>query len=526
MADITLPKRDGTPGTESLKEIDSLVIVGANGSGKSRLGYWLEHQQGRQTHRVSAQRSLVFENDVHPAPFDKAQRRYYFGTDSAVKDRTHRWGGNKNRALSHLLSDYDALLSLLFAYNNRRNKEHVEETRAKKAYVEPLPSKLETLLSIWKSVLPHRELVASDDKILAKTPAGTSYAALDMSDGERVAFYLIGEVLTAPDNAIVIIDEPEIHLHRAIQARLWDEIEGSRPDCVLVYITHDLEFAASRATATKIVVSSFDGKYWNWGTYPASTALPESLFLEVLGSRRRVLFVEGEVGSMDIALLSLVLPEFLIIPRGGCEKVVESTKGLRELPTLHHMKPFGLVDRDYRTDEELDALKSHGVFSADVAEIENLLCIDGVTGYIAAHLKLDVEATVQKVHDFVLRQLRDELDQQIVNRTQKEIAFRLAGFGAKAKSKADLQAMVGTFTTAIDVETVYSDNHALFQSTLNNSDFMQAIKLYNRKSLASRISVIFGLKDGGFSELVLRLLKEPGSEVMASKMKDCLPKFV
>ena len=74
------------------------------------------------------------------------------------------------------------------------------------------------------------------------------YNAAEMSDGERVIFYLIGECLAAPDDAVIVIDEPEMHLHKSIQSDLWDAIEAERPDCLFVYLTHDVDFAASRAS--------------------------------------------------------------------------------------------------------------------------------------------------------------------------------------------------------------------------------------------------------------------------------------
>ena len=38
-----------------------------------------------------------------------------------------------------------------------------------------------------------------------------------MSDGEKLVFYLIGAVLCAPDNALLIIEEPEVLLHDSIK---------------------------------------------------------------------------------------------------------------------------------------------------------------------------------------------------------------------------------------------------------------------------------------------------------------------
>ena len=67
-----------------------------------------------------------------------------------------------------------------------------------------------------------------------------------MSDGEREIFYFLGEVLSAPANSIIIIDEPENHLHDLILDDLWDKLEQLRTDCTFIYITHKIEFAVSR----------------------------------------------------------------------------------------------------------------------------------------------------------------------------------------------------------------------------------------------------------------------------------------
>lgn len=58
-----------------------------------------------------------------------------------------------------------------------------------------------------------------------------------MSDGERVIFYMIGEVVSVPENSIVVIYEPEMHINKAITKKLWNEIEVERPDCTFVCLT-------------------------------------------------------------------------------------------------------------------------------------------------------------------------------------------------------------------------------------------------------------------------------------------------
>src|SRR5581483_6889750 len=140
-----------------------------------------------------------------------------------------RWG---NDPFAFMLSDYELVLSTLFAAEAKRNRDYTTASQISIPTAKPPDCSLDVLQRIWAVVFPHRQLIIGQDKIAAKVPnSSNEYAGKMMSDGERVAFYLLGQVLSAPPNAIIVIDEPEIHLHRAIQATLWDQIEISRPDC-------------------------------------------------------------------------------------------------------------------------------------------------------------------------------------------------------------------------------------------------------------------------------------------------------
>jgi len=57
--------------------------------------------------------------------------------------------------------------------------------------------------------------------------------------------YLAGRVLDS-ESTIIIVDEPEVHFHSRLAARFCNEMKALRPDCRLVYVTHDLPFALSR----------------------------------------------------------------------------------------------------------------------------------------------------------------------------------------------------------------------------------------------------------------------------------------
>ena len=43
---------------------NAVIIIGANGSGKSKLGAWIEQQSMQNVHRIGAQRKLNFSENI------------------------------------------------------------------------------------------------------------------------------------------------------------------------------------------------------------------------------------------------------------------------------------------------------------------------------------------------------------------------------------------------------------------------------------------------------------------------------
>ncbi len=343
-----------------------------------------------------------------------------------------------------------------------------------------------------------------------------------MSDGERVAFYLIGQVLCAPKNAIIVIDEPEIHLHRAIQAALWDQIESKRSDCVFVYITHDLDFAGTRSGARKVWMKNFDGTHWEWDEIEAHPELPEQLLLHVLGSRRPVLFVEGDQNSYDAALYRALYLDNLVIPLNSCHQVIQAYNAMRQLGSLHHLEPAGLVDRDHRSDDEIAALRSSGLRVADVAEVENLLCIPDAVEAAATQLKnSNPQATVKAAGEYVLRQLKEGIDAQVAARAIAEIQFRLGGFGPKAGSAGAtmIQTAVAQYVATIDVAATFKKASDLFDGILASGDYDSALRYYNCKGITSFVATALGLKSQAYCTMIVGIVQSDPGGALAEEMR-------
>ncbi|HZE56659.1 MAG TPA: hypothetical protein VE031_02280 [Chthoniobacterales bacterium] len=212
---IPLPPSTKYPQGYSLPLNDRvLVVIGANGSGKTRFGAWLDEKDIAANRRVSAHRSLTFPDRVQPTDLEEAERQLRIGHVSATNDsglwRSQRWQNNPAIAL---LNDFNHLVTLLVSESFSVSDKYRVSMRHGKAeqYITPQETRLDIVKEIWETVLPARELVIDGARIEARGRGKTgAYHAKEMSDGERGIFYLIAEALSVPKDGLFIVDEPEL----------------------------------------------------------------------------------------------------------------------------------------------------------------------------------------------------------------------------------------------------------------------------------------------------------------------------
>ena len=518
-----------------------LMIIGSNGSGKTRLGSWIENnwQNGKDTHRISAQKSLIMTNTTSAIDPTLAMNQLYLGENfvhythlspNELK-RQVRWQQKPN---THLLDDFGLLLQYLFSEQTDINHKYSEQSWSSNEKVLPIKSKLKQLQTIWEKILPHRKLIVEALKIQV-TPINnmeSAYSPEEMSDGERVIFYLIGQCLAAPKNGIIIIDEPELHLHKAIQQKLWFEIEQIRSDCIFVYITHDVEFVASMGSATKLWVKDYDGNTWDWEIINSdqNTVLPESLLLELLGNRKPIIFVEGTEGSYDIQLYRMLFKNHMVIPSGSCSKVIETVKGLNN-PQQTFFRGFevkGIIDRDRRSEEQIRALERDKIYTLSVAEVENLFCTPSILKFMSSQLKREPEDDLSNSTEFILNQLKNEKKEQISLHVSEEILFKLNTFNKKAKGQEELVLAAHVLTENLenDIRNLYQQKQDELDQVLVSKNLSEILKFYNRKSLAKQIgNKIFQLSNDAYIETFLRYAMQEDTQSLVEMLKPYFGSF-
>ena len=76
-----------------IEDRQSIVLLGANGAGKTRMSVWIdENNPELNIHRISAQKSLNMPEYVSPTELKKAEDKFLYGTTDDDRDWLKRYG--------------------------------------------------------------------------------------------------------------------------------------------------------------------------------------------------------------------------------------------------------------------------------------------------------------------------------------------------------------------------------------------------------------------------------------------------
>lgn len=478
----------------------SLVIIGANGSGKSRFASFMAHDLGPRGFRVSA--------------LDALYRQGSAADDGAVS-RLHRDAGV---ALGGD-TEFDMLMALLL-HDEMTNLISYKLARASGKQDAGLGvTRLDRLIELWQEIYPgNRMLVGSERLQFVRHGQEECYAANRLSDGERAVLYLGGAMLYAPRGAVVMVDSPEMFLHPTVMQGLWNRLEQMRPDVTMVYTTHDLEFASSRPGAAVVWVRNYDpaAVTWDYSVLPPGSPLGEELYMTIMGARKPVLFIEGDgVHSIDGRLYPLVFKDYTVKPLGSCNKVIESTRTFNDLNSFHHMASTGIVDRDRRTDAEVEYLRRKNVLVPSVAEIENILLLEEVVRAAAAARGRNEDHVAKRVKQNVIKMFAGEYRQQALMHTRhhvkRTVEYRVDG---RFSSIDELERHMAGLVDEIAPRRLYEQYCREFKGYISAGDYDGVLKVYNRKSMlpGSNVAAMLGINNkDGYVNCILDLLRGEGA---------------
>lgn len=521
------------------------VFLGANGSGKSKLGLFIEaslrYEINQPTLRINAQRMLSITEKVNIMDHQDAKRQHMHG---GYQPYFHYKGYSKEKIrnlyitgqLVNHQNDFHTLLSILFSQHQEiANKLLQEYKKCPSADIPIKSSALDTLKELWTKLLPERELITDGYNISIKQN-GRTYNPIYLSDGEKVLLYLIGQCLIQEPGTTIIFDEPEIHINKSILPKLWNLLEEYRKDCIFIYITQDSDFALTRFMAEKIWVKKCNfhieriQKIDEYSNQPNNIEelkalewelkeidqdnLPEDLLFSLLGNKKKVLFVEGKKSSLDKKIYEYVYPDFTIVPCGGCSEVAKMYSAYKASPLSHidHIKSFAIIDRDRKSDEEITNLTKKGLQVLDfVTEIENVLLLPEILDLAVKNFGKD-GISAQDIQNYIFEEYNKESEYEIVRNTVCEVNYKVNNSFEDIPENKDLHNIQSKLTefkeniSGINIEEIFNSKKQTIESIYKDKNYLELLKIMNRKTMPKRISGLLGLTN--YKESTLKKLKE------------------
>lgn len=399
---LTYPVIDNQQENRNIKSGELIFLVGANGAGKSTLMQQFATQNRGRVRRITAHRQVWFQSnamDLTPAAREQNEKNI-INQDSQLQARWRDdFAAQRSQVTIFDLIDSENIDARKIA-NAVRNGDSDEVEKLKSS--QPPIAKLNDILQI--SNLDIKISVDQGSKLLAQRGDSEPYSIAELSDGERNALLIIANVLTAPDNTLILIDEPERHLHRSIVSPLISTLLTYREDCAFVVSTHDVSLPHDQPKASALLARSYSHspQFWSVDFIEAVQDMDEDTALAVLGSRKVILFIEGSKSSLDLQIYQILFPSISIKPLGSCVEVEKVVKGLSSSVGAHWIQSVGVIDRDNRSEQECARLASDGIIAIDHYSVESVY-------YHPVTIKLMLER-VSQLHGIDIKDTLDNLE--------------------------------------------------------------------------------------------------------------------
>lgn len=494
-----------------LTEGDVLFVLGANGVGKSTLMHNLFTQNRNHAKRILAHRQTWFTDNAMnmTASQKKEAENRIKSTDSQIYSRWKDDFSHQRTSLSifDLINSENIRARNIASAVDDDNIELAKEHSKNQAPIQAINE----LLAI--SNIPITVILGKDEQLFASKNGSEPYSIAELSDGERNALLIGADVLTTEPNSLIILDEPERHLHRSIISPLLTTLFRKRKDCVFVISTHDVHLPLDYSESSVLLVRSCQWqnkniKDWDADLIESGSAVPDSVKRDILGSKRKLLFVEGQDTSLDRQIYQLIYPSCSVIPQGSCTQVEKAVDGIKSTENIHWVDAYGLIDSDDRTAEQIQNLLGKGVAAVPFYSVEalyyHLTIIEKIASKISELTGQDANTLFQNAISNIVQDITQHKERLCARLCEKRIRTETMASLPKFR---DIQAR-GQFNLTFDLNIILQTEEANFDTLIAENKISELIGRYpiRETQVLNRIVAGLGLTREQYENSVRKLI--------------------
>lgn len=501
-----------------LKEGSVVFVLGANGVGKSTLMTRVYGDNSNHSMRILAHRQTWFTDNSSAISSNEKNNNdnNIRSTDANLDSRwcDHRATDRLKNTLFNLTNSENLRARKIVNELSNNNKIKANSLLGRKSAIE----EINELLAL--SNIPIIITLNDKDEFLASKQNSQFYSIAELSDGERNALLICADVLTVESDQLIILDEPERHLHRSIISPLLTALFNKRRDCVFVVSTHDVHLPIDNPDCSVVLVreckwNHSDKKWmhnavecWKADFISDVSKVPNDVKQSILGSKQKVLFVEGKPSSLDKQFYQLIYPELSVIDKDGCKAVVDSVKGIRGVDGLIWVKSYGLIDTDDRTEEQVQSLLEDGIATTKAYSVESL------------YYRIEMVRKVAEKYAQLISEDGDNLYEAAISKIIEDFEDRKNHFTARLCEKQVREVVMtkmpkykdiitgNTFSINIDLNESYLREQGIAEMLIQNNDLNGIISRYpiRESQIISNIVKGIGISRDAYENIVRKLV--------------------
>lgn len=359
------------------------VFLGANGTGKTKLLNELKGNVGQflpdcTPINIEGGRSVQMWDSLELTPQN-------FGNFKTFDQIMTGFRGSRGKTITSRLFHALKALEQMGVEEKLRHSDAVVEWYKKGQEGDPPASPTDPMarvFEIFNDIFPAIRLsYNSSNRRLRCHKGSNEYGPTSLSDGEKQVFSILADVIEFTDeNSVLFVDEPELNLNPGLANRLWSSIESTLPNAVFIYATHSVSFAQRETVDNVVVLSNDDVNIQELAELDDLSIGDQQALLGNIPSllaQPNTLVVEGDDESFDSILYQWLLPDVEFAPSAvgsGDDVVAIATREGKWRKISPNVCLTGVVDRDYKSDEEIDKLEGKGIIVLAYHEAENYLC--------------------------------------------------------------------------------------------------------------------------------------------------------
>lgn len=467
-----------------ISKIDSTtVIIGANGAGKSSLINELRKNNSKinsnEMYVLPAQKLLYFVSNIHDR--NEITRDRYIQDLKEVVLKYNTIALQPFQIEKDFSNTFTKLITLLV-------KDYIDIVIRRSRKEKNLPiSLLDRVEQIWNQIFPEITFYPEpDDRVLEVVRNGDKYSINGLSDGERCVLFYIGNVLLAPENSYIIVDEPETFLNAAVYNELWDLLISERPDCQFIFASHNMDFVQSRTNATYIWCKNFEAPYdLDYQVLEESQEIPLPLLNEVSGAKKPILFCEGTKNSLDYQIYSKLFSEFCFVkPVQGHKQVIQYTKAYNKLKESYGNEAYGIIDYDWMDEARIESYKEKNIFVLPFNEIEMFLVDEVIVKSVLGSDEQDKEQKLNEYQKAIKSYCVKNKDKIVSIALKKKLDEFMEGNLIKNNepTEDDAQTFLDSLSKEFDLTVTLENITKIVEDSIASSDFSKILKICNLKN--------------------------------------------